>query len=459
MKWTKVPISFVRRNRTKIMGTFVPKGILLLLISPLAQATENTPAKVRFWHSMSGSLEEKLNTVVKKYNDSQSAVRVEAIYKGNYTDALNAVVAAYRGGKHPHITQVFEVGTQSMMKSGAILPVEDLFAQNGVTLNKGDFLAPVAGYYSSLEGKMISLPFNSSTPIIYYNKDLLNELKITKIPETWDEMFAVSKEIKSKSPYCGLVFGWQSWTLIENFSSINNIPIATPENGFQGTDVQMNLLNPELSANVARVAEAVKNKEFLFEGRRSEAPRRAFLARKCVFFVDSSSSIGTLKKAAKFKWGTAFQPYITGKEPLNSLIGGASLWVMKNHPKEEYSGVVNFLNFLTQADVQAEWHQATGYIPITKSSYKLSTEQGFYAKDPDQETAVKQLLRGEMTANSRGIRLGNFSQVREVIEESLEKIWEGRMSAIAGLTEANDRANLVLKRFALLRDSEGTSKP
>ncbi len=434
---------------------------LFFVIHAMGAPTADANAKqvVNFWHSMSGALQDKLNIIITKYHESQDKVRVNAVYKGNYTDALNGVVAAYRGSKHPHITQVFEVGTQSMMKSGAIVGVEDLFIKNGVVLDKKDIMAPVLGYYSSLDGKLISMPFNSSTPIVFYNKDILDNLNITKIPTTWDEMFALSKEIKAKSPYCGLVFGWQSWTLVENFSAINDLAIANPENGFQGLDVKMNLQNPEMSKNIGRIAEAIQNKEFRFEGRRSEAPRRAFLARKCAFLVDSSSSIGTLKKAAKFNWGTAYQPFIAGKSPQNSLIGGASLWVMKGHSDNDYKNVVDFFKFIMRPDIQAEWHQGTGYIPITQSSYKLSTEQGFYAKDPHQETAVKQLLRGPMSTNSRGIRLGNFSQVREVIEESLEKIWEGRLSVADGLKEADERANLVLARFAKLRGDQEVKQP
>jgi sn-glycerol 3-phosphate transport system substrate-binding protein len=423
-----------------------------------AEAPEaNSPVEIRVWHSMSGSVGDKFNSIVEKYHGTQNKFRVNSVYKGNYTDALNGLVAAYRGSKQPHITQIFEVGTQSMMESGAIVPVEELFKKENVVLNKADFLGPVAGYYSQKDGTLISMPFNSSTPILFYNKDILAELGITKIPQTWEELFQVSKEIKAKSNYAGFIFGWQSWTLVENFSAINDLPIATPENGFLGLNVSMNLTNPVLSQFIAQVAEAIKNKEFLFSGRRTEAPRRSFLARKSAFFVDSSSSIGTMKKAAKFKWGTAFQPYLAGKNPHNSLIGGASLWVMKGHSDAEYKGVVDFLNFLTRADIQAEWHQATGYVPITKSAYALSTSQGYYAKDPDQETAVKQLLRGPMSINSRGIRLGNFSQVREVIEESLEKIWEGRMTTSEGLAEANERSNLVLSRFATLRSADTKS--
>ncbi len=408
---------------------------------------------IHFWHSMSGSPQEKLNKIIQKFNESQNEVRVNAVLKGNYTESLNALVAAYRGGKQPHLTQVFEVGTQSMMLSGATLAVEDLFLKNGLVLSKKDFLEPIFNYYSNAEGKLISMPFNSSTPIVYYNEELTKKLNIKKIPETWDELFASAKEIHDKSGLCGLVFGWQSWTLIENFSAINNIALAEPENGFKGLDVKMNLKNPETVQNISRIAEAIQKKEFVFQGRRSEAPRVAFLTGKCVYFVDSSSSIGTLKKVAKFPWGTAFQPYLTNKKPSNSLIGGASLWVMKGHPEKEYLAVAKFLNFLTKPEIQAEWHQGTGYLPTTYSAYKLSSLQGFYEKNPQQETAVKQLLRGPISTNSRGIRLGNFSQIREVIEENLEKIWGGQVSAQRGLEEADKGANLILKRFEKLRGS------
>lgn len=429
----------------------VPATFLTFL---LAFAASAAPRPIYFWHSMGGSLGEKLQKIVDRFNKSQSDVNVVMIFKGNYTDSLNAVVAAYRGSKQPHITQVFEVGTQSMMKSGAIIPVEDVFTSQGETLNKKDFLAPIAGYYSLDDGKMMALPFNSSTPIMYYNADMMKELGITKVPETWQDMHALNKTIQTKSGHCGLIFGWQAWILVENFSAINNLAIANPANGFKGLDVKMNLTNPELAKNINAIADGIKGGSYCFEGRRSEAPMQGFLAGHSVFFLDSSSSIGTFKSIAKFKWGTAYQPYLADRKPQNSLIGGAALWVMKGHSNEDYKAVVAFLKYMTKPEVQMEWHQVTGYLPVSYTAYKLSKDSGFYAKDPDQETAVKQLLRGPVTENSRGIRLGNFSQVREVVEEYLEKIWASTLPTQKALEDADREANLVLKRFAELRSFE-----
>ena len=166
-------------------------------------------------------------------------------------------------------------------------------------------------------------------------------------------------------------------------------------------------------------------------------------------FTGSSGAQAGIKKAAKFEWSVNFMPYhddVKGA-PQNSIIGGASLWVMGGKKPAEYKGVAKFMAYLSQPEVQMEWHTATGYVPITMVSYDMTRKSGFYDKNPGADMAVKQLNNKAPTANSKGLRFGNFVQGREVIEEELEAIFAGKKDAKAGLDEAVKRGNEILRKF------------
>ncbi|HEY8279710.1 MAG TPA: sn-glycerol-3-phosphate ABC transporter substrate-binding protein UgpB [Bdellovibrionota bacterium] len=421
---------------------FLP--LLALLLAAQAQAK----TEISFWHAMSGDLEKSLNELVAQYNKSQDKVEVKPVFKGNYTETLNAAIAAYRGNKHPHLVQVFEVGTQTMMSSDAIIPVQDLVTQSGVKINWGDFVAPVLSYYKSKEGKLMSMPFNSSSPILYFNKDWMKKAGIKAPPKTWQDLYKYADQAVKAGAPCGLVVGWQPWVLVENFSAIHNIPFASLDNGYGGAAAELKFNTPEVVKNLETLQSMTKNKSFVYEGRRSDPSQISFSAGHCAFYMDSSGNISTLKAANKFPWGAAPLPYNQGTKPKNSIIGGATLWVFKGHSAEENKGVADFIRFLGQVPAQEQWHKATGYLPITKTAYKKLKQDGYYKQNPEQEVAIVQLTRSEPVANSRGIRLGGFTQVREIMDEEMEKIWAGKSNAQEAMNTAVERGNRVLRQFA-----------
>jgi len=165
--------------------------------------------------------------------------------------------------------------------------------------------------------------------------------------------------------------------------------------------------------------------------------------------TSSSAAYGNIVKNAKFKFAVSPLPYyadVTGA-PQNTIIGGASLWVMGGKSKEEYKAVAKFLTFLSQPGLQAEWHQATGYLPITMAAYDLTKNSGFYDKNPGTDVSVKQMIV-KTTDKSRGVRLGNFLQIRDIIDEELENVWNGKKSAKEALDAAVTRGNEQIDRFA-----------
>lgn len=422
-----------------------------LAVSLFTFATPSAHARteITFWHAMDGDLETALNALVASYNKSQDKVEVKPVFKGNYTETLNGAIAAYRGGKQPNLVQVFEVGTQTMMSSGAIVPVQDLMSQAGQKVDWGGFLPPVLSYYKDAQGKLMSMPFNSSSPIMYYNKDLMKKAGIKAPPKTWQELFTDSEKAVKSGAACGTVIGWQPWVLIENFSAIHDIPFASLDNGYGGLNAELKFNNPKVIELLSKLQELTKTKAFTYEGRRSDPAVHAFTMGNCVFAMDSSGDISTVKAQAKFSWAAAPMPYNEGTKPKNSIIGGATLWVFKGHSDEENKATADFLRFLGQTPAQEQWHKATGYLLITKAAYQQLKKEGYYKSNPEQEVAVLQLQRGGTPGpNSRGIRLGGFTQVREIMDEEMEKIWAGTSTPTDAMNSAVSRGNRVLQQFA-----------
>ena len=404
--------------------------------------------EVQWWHAMGGTNGERINKMAEDFNASQSDYKVVPVYKGNYTETMTSAIAAFRAQEHPHIVQVFEVGTATMMAAkGAIKPVEEVMKDAGEPFDKSDFLPAVISYYQTPEGELLSMPFNSSTPVLWYNADALAAAGVEP-PKTWDEVRSVSKALVDNGMKCGVSFGWQSWVMIENYSAWHNMPTGTQENGFAGFDTEFKFNNEKVAARLDDIAAMGKEGLFTYGGRRGDS-LPMFTNGECGMWMNSSAYYGSIKSQAKFEFGQTMLPLDTtaAAAPQNSIIGGATLWVLGGHDKAEYDGVAKFMTYLASPEVQAWWHQETGYVPITNSAYVLSKEQGFYDSNPGTDTAIQQLSLNQPTANSRGLRYGNFVQVRDIINEEMEAIWAGDKNATDALNDAAERGNALLRKF------------
>jgi sn-glycerol 3-phosphate transport system substrate-binding protein len=411
------------------------------------------PITINWWHSMKGARGEVVATMMKAFNDSQSDYIAVGSYKGNYDETINAGVAAYRAKKQPHILQAFEVGTQTMMLSGAIYPVYKLMKEQGYNIDWKGYLQPVLSYYMNANGDLMSMPFNSSTPVMYYNVDLFKKAGISTLSKTkpisWDKLGEITGKLLKSGVPGGMVTGWQSWTQVENFSAIHNIPFATKANGYEGLDCELVINNPKLIHHITRLKTWADDKRFVYAGQKFQGPKAEFIAQKAGVYIDSLSAIAKLQKAVKdFKWDVAPLPVESWmKEPQNSIIGGASLWVFKGHSKKEYEGVAAFLKHLSKPDMQIYWHKETGYFPITLKAYEMLKEQGYYEENPFKEVGIKQLTRRNPTKISRGLRLGYFIQIRNIINEEFELVWNGTKTPKEGLDNAVKRSNQQLREF------------
>jgi sn-glycerol 3-phosphate transport system substrate-binding protein len=404
--------------------------------------------EVQWWHAMGGANGERVDKIAGDFNASQSDYKIVPVYKGNYTETMTAAIASFRAKQHPHIVQVFEVGTATMMSAkGAVYPMEQLMKDAGEPFDKSDYLPAVISYYQTPEGELLSMPFNSSTPVLWYNADALKAAGVD-VPETWDDVKSVSKALVGNGMKCGLSFGWQSWVMIENFSAWHDIPMGTKENGFAGFDTEFTFNNDHVVARLDDIASMSADSSFVYAGRRGDS-LPSFTNGECGMWINSSAYYGSMTSQAKFDFAQTMLPLDTNvaSAPQNSIIGGATLWALAGHEDEEYKGVAKFMTYLSSPEVQAWWHQETGYVPITTAAYELSKEQGFYETNPGTDTAIQQLSLNTPTPNSRGVRFGNFVQVRDVINEEMEAIWAGSKTAQEGLDEAVSRGNELLRKF------------
>jgi sn-glycerol 3-phosphate transport system substrate-binding protein len=236
---------------------------------------------------------------------------------------------------------------------------------------------------------------------------------------------------------------------VENFSAWHNLPIGTHENGIASADTQFSVNSPQHVAHIAMLADFAKKGWFTYAGRRNEAEAK-FFSGECAMLTSSSAAQANIRKNAKFEFSVNFLPYndeIKGA-PQNSIIGGASLWVLSGKKPADYKGVAQFLAYIARPELQAQWHQQTGYVPITNAAADLTKKTGYYEKNPGTDIAVKQLNNKPPTANSKGLRFGNFVQGREVIEEEIEAVLQGKKDAKAAMDDAVRRGNEILRKFA-----------
>jgi sn-glycerol 3-phosphate transport system substrate-binding protein len=419
--------------------------------STLAALPAMAQTEIQWWHSMTGALGDRVNEFATGFNESQKDYKIVPVYKGSYPESMTAAIAAYRAGTAPHIVQVFEVGTATMMSAkGAIKPVYVLMKESGLKFDPKAYVSAVAGYYTDSKGNMLSMPFNSSTPVFYINKDAFKKagLDPNVAPKTWKEFAVTAGKLKASGQECVYTTGWPSWVHVENFSAWHNLPIGTLENGIGGPATQFTINSPAHVEHIRMLGDFAKNGWFTYAGRRNEAEAK-FFSGECAMLTSSSAAQANIRKNAKFEFSVNFLPYndsIKGA-PQNSIIGGASLWVLGGKKPAEYKGVAQFFNYISQPELQAKWHQVTGYVPITNAAADLTKSSGYYEKNPGTDIAVKQLNNKPPTANSKGLRFGNFVQGRTVIEEEIEAVLAGKKDAKAAMDDANSRGNDILRKF------------
>ena len=426
-----------------IIKTILAAGIAAIAL-PASAKTE-----LQWWHAMGGNLGETVNTIAENYNASQNDYVIIPTYKGGYEDTMTAGIAAFRAKQQPHILQVFDAGAATIINApGATIPVADLMQEYGQGFNIEDYIEGVRYFYADSDGKMIGMPFNASTPLLYYNKEAFAKAGVANPPATWEEFEAIAPKLKDAG-YTALAQSHSPWILSENFHSRHNLQLATGNNGYDSTDVEILYNNDSMKMHWGKMKEWLDDGHYGFYGRAWGDNQDAFVQKKVAMWMGSSGSFGGLKKSTDFEFGTTFLPYWKSviDEPKGTFIGGAALFAMSGKSDAENKGTADFFSYMTNPDNQVFWHKATGYVPITTAAYDMAKQEGYYNESPDAEVGILQLSQpgGEWT---KGYRLGYYVQIREVMYSKFDNIFSGKSSVDEAFAEMTAESNKLLARFA-----------
>jgi sn-glycerol 3-phosphate transport system substrate-binding protein len=432
----------------------VGAGLGLATALPAAAQTKGQPIEIQFWMGLTGLGGELLQKYGEEFNKTQNEYRVVVSFKGQYPEQRAAAVAAFRAGNPPHIMQMFDAGSGDMMSArGAIVPVSEVFKRAGLQFNPADFIAPARGYYGLPNGDLLSMPFNVSTTVLFWNKDAFKKagLDPEKAPATWPELIKAAQQIrKSNAAACGYTTTWLAWIMLEQFSSRHNLPIGTLSNGRAGLKTELTFNTPLHQKMLQTLVDMQKDKSFDYGGRSNDAAAK-FISGECAMLTQSSGGLGAIARDAKFAFGTAPLPHwpeVKGA-PFATTIGGASLWVF-NAPKRsdaEFRGVAQFLNYLRSTPVMSDWAKQTGFVPATNAAFKAMQDEGFFSKNPGRDVPVLSLTQARQGDHTNGYRFGRWTEIRDVFHEEVEKALQGKQTPNEALHNAQRRGNALLRAF------------
>jgi sn-glycerol 3-phosphate transport system substrate-binding protein len=423
---------------------------LLFAVGVASAGAAGAATEIELWHAMHGAPGEEVEALARRFNASQREVHLKVVYQGGHDQTYSRALAAHFSGKGPHLVQVYEAGSAGLMGwRGAIKPAWQVMADAGERLDAHSLVPAVASTFSDASGKLLALPFNSTTPILYYNKNAFRRagLDPERPPRTWYEMVGMLGALVESGMACGYATAWPSWVLLENMSLWHNQAFATRGNGLGGTDARLVFNTHLMMRFIAMLSSWSKAGYFTYTGREDEAEAR-FADGECGVLTASSAAQSRIALSAKFAFGASYLPYyddVPGA-PQNTVAGGAGLWAFGGKKPHEYRAVAKFFSFLLLPEVQARWHQRTGYLPLTTAAYEMTRKSGFYRSHPGHEIALRQLASNP-TPDSRAIRLGDYRWIRGILDEELEAVWAQTRTPKEALDRAAERGNEMLRRF------------
>ncbi len=427
------------------LKTLLAAGLLTgALATPAVAQTEIT-----WWHAMGGQLGESLNQIAENFNASQDDYFVTPVFRGTYEETLTAGIAAFRAGEQPNIIQVFDAGAATVIGAeGAVIPVEEMMASNGVDFDINDYISGVRYFYADADGTMIGMPFNSSTPVLYYNEAALEEAGVSA-PTTWEEFQDVTGPALRDAGYIPLAQSHLPWIFTENFFSRHDLQFASNNNGYEGLDTEIMVNHPAIRSHFEALVRWQDEGLFSWYGTGWGDNQQPFQQGEVAMWLGSSASWGGLLETTDFPFSATMLPYweAVNPEPTQTFIGGAALFAMAGHSDDENAATAAFFEYLASAEAQYDWHTATGYVPITQAAYELATERGHYEEFPAAEVAINQLTlpAGEFT---RGYRMGFYVQIRDVMNREYGRILTDETDVDSAFEAIEEEANRLLARFA-----------
>ena len=409
--------------------------------------------KFEYWYGLSGQLGDVVQQTCDRFNASQDEYEITCVGQDGYANAVQASIAAFRAKQHPTVVQAYDAGTADLMMSGEFYPVHQMMADFDIEIDWDDYFPGIANYYASSKGELFSMPFNSSTPMLYINKAHYAAAGLEAFPETWEQFEQNLKTVKASGQDCAYGYAPSTWIDLEQFSMAHGVPIATNNNGYDG-------LNSDYLYNTTIHVKHMENikrwyDENLLEIRTSQGglnARDSFAQGECSHYFGSIASHQAVTNLVdgKFDWDVTMIPVYEGTERKNTVVGGASLWVLSGKSDDEYRGAAEYLKFLATPESEEFWSTNTGYIPVTKTGFDTLVSKGFYDNAPykGRELALDSLTYTDPGPLTRGIRLGGFIQARSEWSNEVQAALQGDKTMQEALDTAVQRSNAILNKFA-----------
>lgn len=425
------------------------KKLLVVSMATLMSINVAAKDKIIFWHAMSGEGQKTLEKIVNDYNKSQDKIEVEAIFQGSYEEAIVKFKAVSGTDEAPNLVQMNDVSTSFMYRSGSIIPMND-FIEKDSSFNINNLEEVLLNYYK-IDGKLYSMPFNSSTAILVYNKDAFKEVGLDpeKAPKSYKEIEEYSRKLVKKNAD-GVVdrYGFSiisyAW-FIEQMLANDNTLYVDEENGRNGNMPTKVVYGNQLPTILSWMQKMNTEKLAINYGRDWDSTRSAFSSGKVAMYLDSSAGLTAIINNSKFNVGTAFIPNESGVFN-GSIIGGASLWITDSKDDSKEQAAWDFVKYAVSQEPQAYWSTQTGYYPVNKLSYETETMKNYMEKTPQFKVVVDELKATNKNTATQGAILGVFPDVREKMVEAMEAVSEGKDGAKVA-KDVEKASNRIISRY------------
>lgn len=450
-----------------------------LLFAPLALVQDATPTplptitpvpaepkpegaiEVTFWYGLGGLLGNVVQETVNMYNRSQSTYYVNAIFQASYDDTINKINASLASGDLPNVVQVFEAGTQRMIDTGRIIPVQELFERDGLTAVIEDMEPAVRANYT-VNGVLYSAPFNSSTAMLYINRAAFAEagLDPDKVMVTYDDILSYARALTVKdaagnTTRYGIALYPEGW-FFEQTHAVHDTLMGEPANGRGAERMARYTYNNPVAVRWLEFQKAMVDEgtAIYFGPGGGSAAGAAYANGEAAMVFSSIASLRTLVATAEragrgVDVGVVYMPRdpsATGK----TIVGGASLWITNTGTPEQQAGAWDFVKWALTPEVQAFWAANTGYYPIVRASYEQQVMKDALARFPQFQVAIDQIRLTDITDANTAHISGTFVPMRTDVVKAIDDFITGKVAtAQEALDAAVAASNEVLEEYNL----------
>ena len=417
----------------------------------MADAKDVEGTEISFWHSMGGVNGQAIDALVEKFNtENEFGITVNAQYQGEYDDSLNKLKSAQIGNMGADLVQVYEIGSRFMIESGWITPMQEMIDADGYDMSS---IEPNLAAYYTIDDKLYSMPFNSSTPIMYYNKDMFEKAGITEVPDSLEAIEEVGEQLLNKGGAGELIslgiYGW----FFEQFMGKQGLDYANNENGRKEAATAVAFDENGGAANILTAWKSLYDKGYAPNvGKGGDAGLADFSAGKSAITLGSTASLKQILQDVngKFEVGTAYFPKVKSSDEGGVSIGGASLWALNNNDPKKARATWEFIKFLVSSESQAYWNAQTGYFPVTTDAHEEQVFKDNIAKYPQFQTAIDQLH--DSSPEYVGALLSVFPEARATVESQIESLLNGDQNVDETVSNMADSINKSIEEYNLVNN-------